>query len=65
MRFFLESFSFSEEDEKDCFRLNLLDLGIKRENFDLLLDKEDLSDDKLKIVVIVNDNLIFGRFVFE
>lgn len=65
MRFFLESFSFSEEDEKDCFRLNLLDLGIKRENFDLLLDKEDLSDDKLKIVVIVNDNLILGRFVFE
>lgn len=65
MRFFLESFSFSEEDEKDCFRLNLLDLGIKRENFDSLLDKEDFSDDKLKIVVIVNDNLIFGRFVFE
>lgn len=65
MRFFLESFSFSEEDEKDCFRLNLLDLGIKRENFDLLLEKEDLSDDKLKIVVIVNDNLILGRFVFE
>lgn len=65
MRFFLESFSFSEEDEKDCFRLNLLDFGIKRENFDLLLDKEDLSDDKLKIVVIVNDNLILGRFVFE
>lgn len=65
MRFFLESFSFSEEDEKDCFRLNLLDLGIKRENFDLLLDKEDFSDDKLKIVVIVNDNLILGRFVFE
>lgn len=65
MRFFLESFSFSEEDEKDCFRLNLLDLGIKRENFDSLLDKEDLSDDKLKIVVIVNDNLILGRFVFE
>lgn len=65
MRFFLESFSFSEEDEKDCFRLNLLDLGIKRENFDLLLDKEDLSDDKLKIVVIVNDNLILGRFIFE
>lgn len=65
MRFFLESFSFSEEDEKDCFRLDLLDLGIKRENFDSLLDKEDLSDDKLKIVVIVNDNLILGRFVFE
>lgn len=65
MRFFLESFSFSEEDEKDCFRLNLLDLGIKRENFDSLLDKEDLSDDKLKIVVIVSDNLILGRFVFE
>lgn len=65
MRFFLESFSFSEEDEKDCFRLNLLDLGIKRENFDSLLEKEDLSDDKLKIVVIVNDNLILGRFVFE
>lgn len=65
MRFFLESFSFSEEDEKDCFRLNLLDLGIKRENFDSLLDKEDLSDDKLKIVVIVNNNLILGRFVFE
>lgn len=65
MRFFLESFSFSEEDEKDCFRLNLLDFGIKRENFDLLLDKEDLSDDKLKIVVIVSDNLILGRFVFE
>lgn len=65
MRFFLESFSFSEEDDKDCFRLDLLDLGIKRENFDSLLDKEDLSDDKLKIVVIVNDNLILGRFVFE
>lgn len=65
VRFSLESLSSSEEDEKDCLRLDLSDPGIKRENSDLPLDKEDLSDDKSKIAVIANDNLTLGRSVSE
>lgn len=65
VRFSLESLSSSEEDEKDCLRLNLSDPGIKRENSDSPLDKEDLSDDKSKIAVIANDNLTLGRSVSE
>lgn len=72
MRFSLESPSPTEEDEKDCLRLDLSDpgihlqnSGIKRENSDLPLGKEDLSDDKSKIAVIAKDNLTLGRSISE
>lgn len=72
VRFSLESPSPTEEDEKDCLRLDLSDpgihlqnSGIKRENSDLPLGKDDLSDDKSKIAVIAKDNLTLGRSISE